>query len=130
KLDGAPFEAFIRRPPLLRSPLARAAIVLSPLVLLSLVALAAAGLVPHAAWALYLIAQGFVTVTFARHASEAFDLIAARRGYVEAFRAMLVTVERARFESPKLRALQAALSVEGEPPSRYLASLDRYAGLA
>ncbi len=130
KLDAAPFLAFARRPPLLASPLARLAVRGSPVVLATIGALVALGFAPPAAFVAWLLAQSLGALALARACHGAFDLVAARRGYVEAFRKMLVTVEDAPFEAELLRALKARVSVSGEPPSRYLAALDRYAGLA
>ncbi|MEO0326505.1 MAG: DNA mismatch repair protein MutS, partial [Myxococcota bacterium] len=74
--------------------------------------------------------QTLVAWRLGGHALEAFQLVAARRGYVEAFRTMLEAVETRRFESATLTALRERMHVAGAPPSAYLARLDRWAGLA
>lgn len=130
KLDVAPFLAFVEREPLIRSGAARAAVRISPVVFIALFTLGAVGVVPHAVWAAYLTVQSLVAVAFARRCHDVFDLLAARRGYVEAFRRMLVAVDGARFEAELLEALRARVAIGGVPPLRYLGALDRYAGLA
>ncbi|MBJ73742.1 MAG: DNA mismatch repair protein MutS [Sandaracinus sp.] len=134
KLDPSPFLSFTAREPfVLGSPLA-ILIHVSPLVVLGLWIAGGIGALPGWAWLAALGAQSLLALGLASRAVDAFQLIAARRGYVEAFQSMLVQVERARFESPLLRRLQERLSIgEGErarPPSAYMARLDRWAGFA
>ena len=130
KLDPAPFLAFTERSAFLHgSP--RALLVQGlPPVTLAVVALSASGQVPLAAAGVRVALQLLVAWRRGGHAIEAFQLVAARRGYVEAFRTMLEAVERRRFESPALGALRERMHVAGAPPSAYLARLDRWAGLA
>ena len=71
-----------------------------------------------------------LAVVTGRSCKHALDLVAARRGFVEAFVGLLVTAERAKFEAPLLRRIQERLSPAGEPPSVYMARLDRWAGYA
>jgi hypothetical protein len=130
RLAVEPFLAFARRAPIMKSRLVAVVLFASPLALAALVGLALAGLVPHAAWAGYLTAQGLLALATARACHDAFDLVAARRGFVEAYKRMLVVAERAELSAPKLVALKQALQIDGAPPSRYLAALDLYAGLA
>jgi hypothetical protein len=130
RLELTPFLALARRAPTLKSELVPFALFLSPLVLAALVGLALAGVVPHAAWATYLAAQGVVALGTARACHDVFDLVAARRGFVEAYKRMLIVVERAELAAPRLVAVQEAIRIDREPPSRYLAALDLYAGLA
>lgn len=130
KLDGSPFLAFTRREPfLLGSPLVFV-IHASPLVVLGLYLTDVAGWLPPLGWVLALALQSLLALGLGRHPVDAFQLIAARRGYAEAFQRMLVHVEQAELKAPLLRTLQGRLAIGGKPPSRYMARLDRWAGLA
>ncbi|MEM1413255.1 MAG: DNA mismatch repair protein MutS [Myxococcota bacterium] len=130
KLDPEPFLTFTRREALVHgSPLALLVQVL-PIATLAAAALAGAGLVPGLVIAGLATVQVLVAWRFGFRAVEAFQLVAARRGYVEAFRTMLEAVETRRFESARLEALRERVHVAGAPPSAYLARLDRWAGLA
>ena len=130
KLDPAPFLAFTERPSFLLGTWRASLVQLLPLVTLGLFALASAGLAPAAAAAIAIGVQTLVAWHLGGHALAAFQLVAARRGYVEAFRTMLEAVETRRFESAALRTLRERVHVAGAPPSTYLARLDRWAGLA
>ncbi len=130
KLDGSPFVAFTRRKPfVLGSPLVYL-IHASPLVVLGLYVADAFSLLPPLGWIAGLGLQSLLALALGRHAIDAFQLIAARRGYAEAFQRMLVHVERARLEAPLLQELQRRMQIGGRPPSQYMARLDRWAGFA
>ena len=130
KLDAAPFLAFTEREDLVRGTMLVPIIHAFPAVVLGLYVAGEQGVVPAWAWVIALIAQSVFALSFARRAVDAFQLIAARRGYAEAFQKMLVTVERASFESARLKRLRERVHVEGRAPSSYMARLDRWAGLA
>ena len=130
KLDGAPFLAFTKRKDLVRGSVLVPIIHVFPLVVLGLYIAGEQGLIPGWAWVLALVAQSIFALSFASRAVDAFQLIAARRGYAEAFQKMLVTVEQANFESERLQSLRKRVHVEDRAPSSYMARLDRWAGLA
>lgn len=130
KLDGAPFLAFTKRKDLVRGTALVPVIHVFPLVVLGLYIAGEQGLLPAWAWVLALVAQSIFALSFASRAVDAFQLIAARRGYAEAFQKMLVTIEEASFESERLNTLRERVHVEGRAPSSYMARLDRWAGLA
>lgn len=130
KLDGAPFLAFTRRGDLVRGSALVPIIHVFPAVVLGLYISSEQGWVPPWAWVLALVAQSVFALSYARRAVDAFQLIAARRGYAEAFQKMLVTVEEAGFDSPRLKELRQRVHVEERAPSSYMARLDRWAGLA
>jgi hypothetical protein len=131
KLDPAPFLAFVTRSPLsarLR-PLVPVLFAL-PIVTVALMGAATVGALSWRLPGLFLLVQGLIAFGAGRATQDALDLVSARRGYAEAFTRALVHVEHARFESPLLRSLQARLTVDGHPPSRYFRALDRWAGFA
>lgn len=130
KLDGAPFLAFTRRGDLVRGTALVPIIHAFPLVVLGLYIASEQSWVPPWAWVIALVAQSVFALSYARRAVDAFQLIAARRGYAEAFQKMLVTVEEASFESERLKSLRERVHVESRAPSSYMARLDRWAGLA
>ncbi len=130
KLDGSPFLAFTRRAPLVLGSGLVYLIHASPLLVLGLYAAASAGLVPSFGWVLALAAQSLLALSLGGRAVDAFQLIAARRGYAEAFQRMLVHVEGAELKAPLLQELKQRMEIGGRPPSRYMARLDRWAGFA
>jgi len=131
KLDAEPFLAFTRRPAWLEDKgwLVLLMHVLPVAAVALFLAWQLAGLSPLA-FAGALCLQFLVTLLTARPIHAAFDLIAARRGFAEAFSRMLLLVERAELESELLREIQERLKSDGVPPSSQLARLDRWAGLA
>lgn len=131
KLDPAPFRQFARRAEFFagRGPLIALIHVLPP-VTVGLWAAWLWGPLPPWTWLIPLAIEVVVVLGTARTVNDAFDLIAARRGYVDAFQRMLLLVEQARFEAPALREIQERISPGGTPPSAHLARLDRWAGLA
>lgn len=131
KLDPSPFVEFTQRRPLSDrlGPLVPVLYAL-PVGTLALWGLAFANVVPFAAAWGALAVQTLVVVLSSGETSNALDLVAARRGYAEAFQRALVQVERAELEAPLLRDLRERLSLDGQPPSRYFARLDRWAGFA
>lgn len=64
------------------------------------------------------------------HVHGALNLIAARRGYAEAFGEMLRVVERAPLESAASVALRQRMVVDGAMPSTQMKRLERWAGFA
>ncbi|MBK6813401.1 MAG: DNA mismatch repair protein MutS [Sandaracinaceae bacterium] len=130
KLDAAPFLAFTKRAPrVLGTPLV-VLIVLSPLVLLGLYIAGRLGLVPSLAFWVAFALQALLALGLAKHPLDVFELIAARRGYIEAYASALACVEAARFEDPLLQKLHQDVHAGGTAPSSYMRRLDRWAGLA
>jgi hypothetical protein len=130
RLDAGPFLAFTKRAPrVLGTPLALVA-VLSPLALLGVWVASELGVVPDGAFWLALGAQALLALSLGRHSHDAFELIAARRGYIEAYATALGCVEGARFSDPRLVQLHADVHAGDAPPSVYMRRLDRWAGLA
>jgi hypothetical protein len=130
-LDASPFVEFTERQPWLsKQPFMLGLIHVAPLSVLGTFIAARLGLAPDAIWAGLLTLQCVLVFGTARRANDVFDLVAARRGYVEAFGRMLGVAERASFEAPLLVSLQGRLRVGERPPSSYMARLDRWAGLA
>lgn len=130
KLDAAPFLTFTKRTPrVLGTALGPVALV-SPFLLLAVYVGSELGAVPDLAFWLALAAQSALALGLAKHSHDAFELIAARRGYIEAYANALGCVEGARFEDPRLRQLHADVHAGGTAPSAYMRRLDRWAGLA
>jgi len=131
KLDPEGFLAFVRKEPYLQSRIwLKVLIYISPIALCTLYALAQLGRVPwDAAWAA-LAAQMLISMGTTRPTAEAFDLVSARKGYLEAFQRLLITFEEANVESPLLEELQKRLIANDSPPSVYLRRLSRWASYA
>ncbi|MEM9074569.1 MAG: DNA mismatch repair protein MutS [Myxococcota bacterium] len=130
KLDGSPFLAFTQRKPLVLGSALVPVIHVAPLVVLGLYIASEFGALPPIAWVAALVLQSLLALGMARRAVDAFQLIAARRGYAEAFQKMLVHTEEAKFEAPLLQALRTRMHLTGKAPSAYMGRLDRWAGLA
>jgi len=131
KLDPKGFLSFLRKEPYFRSrTLMKVLIHLSPVTVLSVYVLAELGHLPwDAAWAA-LGLQVILSMLSAGAAAEAFDLISARKGYLEAFRELLICVEKGQFQSQLLQGLQKRLLANNVPPTAYLKRLDRWASLS
>lgn len=129
RIDPAPFLAFVQREAWVRGGLVAAMFVL-PLITLGLFVAYGIGKLPGGvAWGA-LGVQALLAFGTQRRCADAFQLVAARRGYVESLARMLAEVEAARFEAPLLQDLQKRVSVGGKPPSEWMARLDRWAGFA
>ena len=131
KLDADPFLEFTR----LRSffagkPWLPVVIHVLPVALLATYLLGELAWIPRWAWLAVLGVQVLVAYGIAGPAHRAFELIAARRGFVEAFYRLLVVVERAKLVAPLLVAIQERLAVDQVAPSAHMRRLDRWAGLA
>lgn len=131
KLDAAPFLEFTIQPPFfVPRPWLLPAIHVLPVVLIGAVAAGQLGLLPAWAWLAVAGVQAVVSLAFGRRVAKIFDLVAARRGFAEAFHRMLLLVERETFESPLLRELQKRTRAGDVLPSVYMRRLDRWVGLA
>ena len=130
KLDAAPFLEFTRREnQVAGSPLAILSASL-PIVLLALFVAQSLGMLPSSVVYAGAAVVALVALAYGSRAAEAFELIAARRGYLEAYANTLRVTEAADFEDPLLRGLRESVYLDGRAPSEYLGSLDRWAGLA
>ena len=131
KLDPQPFLAFAAMPRVFaqRAWLAPLLYVL-PVVALAAVGLSSVGLVPPLAWMAPVLVNVLLNFATAREVRAALDLVAARRGFGEAFAEMFVALEQEPFVAPELRALRERAVVAGELPSAHLRVLDRWAGFA
>ena len=129
RIDPTPFLKFVERAPLVSTPLLMA-IYIVPAATAAIGLAVYLGLMPRLVLIAAASVQVLLALAYARRAIDAFQLVAARRGYVEALRAMFVVVEEHEFESELLRSLQKRLELGGRPPSAYMARLDRWAGLA
>jgi len=131
KLDPARFFAFLKRTPTLHGkPAWILAIHLLPLTTLTLLVLGRLGLVGYGPFSVSLGLGALVAILTSGAAGEAFDQVAARRGYVEAFGGCLRVAESASFEAELNREIQKRLQVDARPASHALLRLDRWAGLS
>jgi hypothetical protein len=131
KLDGTPFRDFAQLPSFFAPrPWLAAAIWLLPLATLAGYLLGLAGLLPSRIWLLPLAGQMLLLYRCSKSIRRALDLATARQGAVEAFERMLAVVERAKFESPLLRAIQERLAVSHIPPSAHMRSLRSWTSAA
>lgn len=129
KLDAAPFLAFTERPAIVVG-LVRVATVVLPLITLTTFIAWTMGLAPRTSLAGAFAVQAVFAFVLWGRVVDVFQLIAARRGYVESLQRMLTLLEVQTFESPKLVAMQKRLFIGGKKPSASMARLDRWAGLA
>ena len=129
KLDPTPFLKFTERAPVVTAPLALLIHVL-PLTILGAFVAAGLGLVTNYLWLGLLAAQVLLALGIGGKAIDAFQLVAARRGYVESLQKMLVLADETPFEAPMLKAIQQRLRIGGQRPRAYMARLDRWAGFA
>ena len=131
QLDGTPFHDFARLPSLFEArPWLTPLLMVLPPVTVGLLIAAQLEVLPSALWLLPLAVQMYLIGITGRAARNAFDLVAARQGAVEAFERMLSVIEQAKLESPMLRAIQARLAVDGVPPSAHMRSLRRWSSAA
>ena len=129
KLDPAPFLKFTHRSPIVGAGLA-VLIHLLPLAVLGALVAASLGLVTNYVWLGLFVAQVLLALALSPKAIDVFQLVAARRGYVEAIQKMLVLADEEKLSSPVLKAIQARLRIGGHTPREYMARLDRWAGFA
>ncbi|MEY4582296.1 MAG: hypothetical protein RL701_6999, partial [Pseudomonadota bacterium] len=101
-----------------------------PIITLSALLLSSLDLVPKGAWVLPTIVQALVLIRLGQNVRNLFDVVAAKAPALEAYKEMLVLLEDAKFQSPRLRALQARLKIAGGAPSVQLARLAFWVGLA
>jgi hypothetical protein len=101
-----------------------------PVVTLACVALSSLGLAPGYLWMAPVFVNLALNMATAAEVRASLDLIAARRGFGEAFAEMFAALEGEPFEAEALRTLRDRARVAGEPPSRHLRVLDRWAGFA
>jgi hypothetical protein len=131
KLDGRPFREFAELPSYF-APRAwlRVVILALPLLTLALYLLGRAHVLAAGLWLVPVGAQLALLWASGHAVRRAFDLAAARQGVAEAFEGMLRVVERAKFESPLLCAIQQRLAVGGTPPSVHMRNLQSWTSAA
>ena len=129
KLDPAPFLEFIRRERIV-TPAVALLIHALPLVVLACFIAGVLGYVAGWLWMVLLAVQALLALTLAGRAIDIFQLVAARRGYVESLQHMLVHAEEHSFAAPLLQDIQTRLRIGGQRPRTYMARLDRWAGFA
>jgi hypothetical protein len=131
RLDGTPFQDFARLPSLFaKRPWLAPLIRLFPPITVGLLIAGQLDALPSTLWLVPLAVQLYLVGTTGRAARQAFDLVAARQGAVEAFERMLGVIERAKLDSPLLRSIQARLAVDGVPPSAHMRSLKSWSSSA
>ncbi len=131
KLDADPFLEFTRLPSFFEGRRWLVPVIhVLPVLLMGALVLGELGWAPRWAWTGVLVVSALVAYGFAGPAHRAFELVAARRGFVEAFHRMLLVVERAKLDAPRLVAIQKHLALDDVPPSAHMRRLDRWAGFA
>jgi hypothetical protein len=131
KLDGRPFRELAELPSYFAAHrwLTPTIFALPAFTLLCYL-LGGAHVLPTPTWLLPFTAHIALLWKTARPVRRAFDLAAARQGAAESFELMLRVVERARFSSPLLTALQARLAIDGTPPSTHMRRLKAWTSSA
>ncbi|MFT5357340.1 MAG: hypothetical protein ACI9KE_004574 [Polyangiales bacterium] len=130
RLDPGPFLAFTGRKDLVRGSLLVPAIFVLPTAFIVTFVLSQLGMLTPFVSVALLGLQAVVAFGFAGQVIDVFQMVAARRGYVEALKRMLVAVEKQTFSAPLLVDIQKRVHAGGRAPSEYMARLDRWAGLA
>jgi ABC-type multidrug transport system fused ATPase/permease subunit len=77
------------------------------------------------AWFIPFALERLVAVMTARHVGGIVEAVSSKQRAFARFGAMLATIEREPFESPRLRALQAKLRASGADATREMARLER-----
>jgi hypothetical protein len=129
KLDPTRFEALAGVPLLYekRAWLLWAARILPAI---TLVLIAGGGtLWASALWLLPALVQLGIIVAFGRTVAHTLEVTSARAQALEAYRDMLLSLERGRFQSPCLRELQTRIAFGSVPASAHLARLAFWVGL-
>lgn len=109
---------------------AKAAAYVVPPLLVTTTTLASEGVLDARIPTALAVVSGVVLVATAGAVRKVLDLVAAKRGYVDAVTTVLDRVASLDAKSPRLRAVVERVHLGGERPKRYLARLDRYASLA
>ncbi len=131
KLNPAPFLQYLKRPAAKAAQTwVRVVATILPFVTITALVFATQGLISGWVGGGLLITQFLFGMAFSGQAAEVFSLVAARRGYVEAFVGLFDIAERASFEAPLLKEIQAQITDEGRGGTASLRRLDRWAGLA
>lgn len=131
KLDAGRFHELAQQPLLFeKAPWLMPLSIALPTITLAMYALGELSMIHNKLWYLPVVVQLVLLRTFSKHTRQTIELASARQGVVEAFEQMLIVVERARFEAPLLKALQAKLAVGSIPPSQHVARLRRWTGFA
>jgi hypothetical protein len=129
-LDADPFLQLAARKGLLEEQpwFSWAAMILPPITL-TIGTLGYFKILPIWAWVIPLALQGVVVRMTDKRAAAYFEALGSRRGFVEAFRGLMLVVEGARFEAPLLKDLQSKLRIGNATPSSQLRRLDRWVSL-
>lgn len=131
KLDPSPFLEFVGHRALFLGNLpATALLFLLPVGTIGCLVGAMLRVVPPSAWVVFVVLQIVLYLALGGRAHHAFDLVAARRGYVDAFYRAFCAIETTSFTAPRLEALKRRFFVSGDAPSKHFRSLDTWAGLA
>jgi hypothetical protein len=131
KLDPSGVEALVtlgsvfeKRPWLLW--LARAL----PVVTLAVFVAGSVGLCTSSLWILLALAQAVLLKLSAKAVGHTLNVVAAKAPTLQAYTDLLLTLERAPFESPLLRELQQRIAFDHVPASAHLSRLAFWVGLA
>ncbi len=81
-------------------------------------------------WLIPATLQALLLLTYGKAIHRTLNLVSARAPLLAAYEAMLLLLEKTRFESPWLKALQERVAFEHQPPSAHIRRLGRWAGFA
>lgn len=126
---GGDREAFLAwaegEPWLLRRPGLVWAARLLPVIFLALAVAAVAGAVPASLAGLVLVGNLVLSYALRGRLEERFERVSAGTGEIRAYAGALEVLAGRRFEAPKLAALAAELTGEGDPAARWMRRLAR-----
>ncbi len=129
RIDERPLLSLVAGLEALPTP-AKVAAYVVPVLLLSSATLASEGIIDGRIPTLLAVISAGVLIATAARVRRVLDLVAAKRGYVDAITTLLELVATLPAKSPRLAALVAKVHLDGQRPKAYLARLDRYASLA
>ncbi|HKU39573.1 MAG TPA: hypothetical protein VJR89_15545 [Polyangiales bacterium] len=131
RLDPRGLDALARLTPLFASrPWLRVVIYVLPACTLAAYVCGLYGIGVSSQWLLPALLQVLLLASFGKAVRRALDLVSARAPLLAAFEDMLVVLERAKFSSAALIALQKRVSFGDRPPSTHMRRLARWAGFA
>ena len=101
-----------------------------PVFTLSAIAAGSFGLVHERLWVLFVAVQFALKWSIGKTVGQTLDILEAKTPVLEAYKELLLLLERARFQSPLLVSLQKRVSFGQVPPSAHLARLSFWVNLA
>jgi hypothetical protein len=131
KLDPTQVEALARlRSVFAQKPWLLPAARILPVLTLAIYLLGVWHLVPPTAWFFSALLQAGLLVVTGKRVRHTLDVVEAKAPALEAYKAMLLSLEHNQVESPLLRELKQRIAFGSKPPSAHFSRLSFWVGLA